>query len=173
MASQLSEAEERERAFSRKGRWNHVRSLADAKTIMKNLFNLALSSKYAIKQDIYEIFVEPGDPEEVMHDYVWVRVSACQKENQLRYQRASVILAAAKTPTDSGNFTTTSISFKYISLSNGLESREPTSSETRDHGDILAEPLKVLQQVLDDETHALEIVGYSHPGKTYSSVSYT
>ncbi|PWA30796.1 zinc finger, PHD-type [Artemisia annua] len=60
-----TEAEERERAFSRKGRWNHVRSLADAKTVMKNLFNLALSSKYAIKQDIYEIFIEPGVPEEI------------------------------------------------------------------------------------------------------------
>ncbi|GJU13643.1 kinesin-like protein KIN-4C isoform X1, partial [Tanacetum coccineum] len=45
MASQLSEAEERERAFSGKGRWNHVRSLADAKTIMNNLFNLASSSR--------------------------------------------------------------------------------------------------------------------------------
>ncbi|PWA55123.1 P-loop containing nucleoside triphosphate hydrolases superfamily protein [Artemisia annua] len=45
MASQLSEAEERERAFSGKGRWNHVRSLADAKTVMNNLFNLASSSR--------------------------------------------------------------------------------------------------------------------------------
>ena len=50
MASQLSEAEERERAFSGKGCWNHVRSLADAKTVMNNLFNLASSSRYAIKQ---------------------------------------------------------------------------------------------------------------------------
>ena len=50
MASQLSEAEERERAFSGKGCWNHVRSLADAKTVMNNLFNLASSSRYAIKK---------------------------------------------------------------------------------------------------------------------------
>lgn len=50
MASQLSKAEEQERAFSRKGHWDHVRSLADAKTVMKNLFNLASSSRYAIKQ---------------------------------------------------------------------------------------------------------------------------
>ncbi|PWA55152.1 syntaxin of plants 81 [Artemisia annua] len=40
---------------------------------------------------------------------------------------------------------------------NGLGSREPTSSETRDHGEILAEPMKVPQQLLDDETHALEV----------------
>ncbi|KAK9072863.1 hypothetical protein SSX86_009298 [Deinandra increscens subsp. villosa] len=45
MASQLSEAEERERAFSGRGRWNSVRSLADAKNIMNYLFNIASSSR--------------------------------------------------------------------------------------------------------------------------------
>ncbi|XP_023750470.1 kinesin-like protein KIN-4C [Lactuca sativa] len=45
MASQLSEAEEREKAFSGKGRWNQVRSLQDAKNIMNYLFNLASSSR--------------------------------------------------------------------------------------------------------------------------------
>lgn len=46
MASQLSEAEERERVFSGRGRWNQVRSLAEAKNIMNYLFNLASSSRY-------------------------------------------------------------------------------------------------------------------------------
>jgi len=45
MASQLSEAEERERVFSGKGRWNQVWSLADAKNLMNFLFNLASSSR--------------------------------------------------------------------------------------------------------------------------------
>lgn len=45
MASQLSEAEERERAFSGRGRWNQVRSLPEAKTVMNFLFNLAASSR--------------------------------------------------------------------------------------------------------------------------------
>lgn len=45
MASQLSEAEERERAFSGRGRWNQVRSLAEAKNVMNFLFNLASSSR--------------------------------------------------------------------------------------------------------------------------------
>ncbi|KAI3820239.1 hypothetical protein L1987_07783 [Smallanthus sonchifolius] len=45
MASQLSEAEERERAFSGRGRWNQVRSLPEAKNIMNYLFNLASSSR--------------------------------------------------------------------------------------------------------------------------------
>lgn len=48
MASQLSEAEERERLFNGKGRWNHVRSLPDAKNIMNYLFQLASSARYAV-----------------------------------------------------------------------------------------------------------------------------
>lgn len=46
MASQLSEAEERERVFSGRGRWNQVRSLAEAKNLMNFLFNLLSSSRY-------------------------------------------------------------------------------------------------------------------------------
>ncbi|GAA0153821.1 microtubule binding motor protein [Lithospermum erythrorhizon] len=49
MASHLSEAGERERAFSGKGRWNQVRSLADAKNIMNFLFNLASSARCQLK----------------------------------------------------------------------------------------------------------------------------
>ncbi|KAI3460070.1 hypothetical protein Pfo_016733 [Paulownia fortunei] len=49
MASQLSEAEERERAFSGRGRWNQVRSLAEAKNIMNFLFNLASSSRCQLR----------------------------------------------------------------------------------------------------------------------------
>ena len=48
MASQLSEAEERERIFSGKGRWNQVRSLPEAKNLMNHLFNLASSSTIII-----------------------------------------------------------------------------------------------------------------------------
>ncbi|KAG9440701.1 hypothetical protein H6P81_020866 [Aristolochia fimbriata] len=49
MASQLSEAEERERLFSGKGRWNQVRSLAEAKNLMNYLFNLASSLKCQLR----------------------------------------------------------------------------------------------------------------------------
>ncbi|XP_062164836.1 kinesin-like protein KIN-4C [Alnus glutinosa] len=49
MASQLSEAEERERIFSGRGRWNQIRSLADAKNIMNYLFNLASSSRCSVR----------------------------------------------------------------------------------------------------------------------------
>nr|GMD93977.1 kinesin-like protein KIN-4C [Ipomoea batatas] len=49
MASHLSEAEERERAFSGRGRWNQVRSLAEGKNIMNFLFNLASSSRCQLR----------------------------------------------------------------------------------------------------------------------------
>ncbi|XP_050379014.1 kinesin-like protein KIN-4C [Argentina anserina] len=49
MASQLSEAEERERGFNGRGRWNQVRSLPDAKTLMNHLFNLASSARCLLR----------------------------------------------------------------------------------------------------------------------------
>ncbi|CAA0809109.1 P-loop containing nucleoside triphosphate hydrolases superfamily protein [Striga hermonthica] len=49
MASQLSEAEERERAFSGRGRWKNIRSLPEAKNIMNFLFNVASSSRCQLK----------------------------------------------------------------------------------------------------------------------------
>ncbi|CAI9115824.1 OLC1v1016825C1 [Oldenlandia corymbosa var. corymbosa] len=39
MASQLSEAEERERAFTSRGRWNQLRSMGDAKSLLQYMFN--------------------------------------------------------------------------------------------------------------------------------------
>ncbi|KAL9272639.1 Kinesin-like protein [Drosera capensis] len=45
MASQLSEAEEHERVFSGRGRWNQTRSLAEAKNLMNYLFILVSTSR--------------------------------------------------------------------------------------------------------------------------------
>ena len=39
MASQLSEAEERERVFANRGRWNQLRSMGDAKNLLQYMFN--------------------------------------------------------------------------------------------------------------------------------------
>ncbi|KAF3329159.1 chromosome-associated kinesin KIF4 [Carex littledalei] len=49
MASQLSEAEERERGFNSKGRWNQIRSLPEAKNMLNFLFNLASSSRCQVR----------------------------------------------------------------------------------------------------------------------------
>ncbi|KAI4339834.1 hypothetical protein MLD38_024733 [Melastoma candidum] len=39
MASQLSEAEERERSLSTRGRWNQLRSMGNAKSLLQHMFN--------------------------------------------------------------------------------------------------------------------------------------
>ena len=45
MASQLSEAEERERAFSGRSRWNQLRSMGDAKGLLQYIFNVAADAR--------------------------------------------------------------------------------------------------------------------------------
>lgn len=46
MASQLSEAEERERAFSGRTRWNQLRSMAEAKNLLQYVFSIAADSRF-------------------------------------------------------------------------------------------------------------------------------
>lgn len=45
MASQLSEAEERERASIGRGRWNHLRLMGDAKNLLQYMFNAAAEAR--------------------------------------------------------------------------------------------------------------------------------
>ena len=46
MASQLSEAEERERAFTSRGRWNQLRSMGEAKNLLQYMFNSLAETRY-------------------------------------------------------------------------------------------------------------------------------
>ncbi|KAF6139665.1 hypothetical protein GIB67_002470 [Kingdonia uniflora] len=41
MASQLSKAEEREHAFTSRGRWNQLRTMGDAKNLLQHMFSVA------------------------------------------------------------------------------------------------------------------------------------
>eukprot|EP00250_Pteridium_aquilinum_P007538 c17227_g1_i1 orf=339-4568(+) len=45
MASQLSEAEERERAFTGRARWQQLRSMGDAKNLLQAVFNSAVDAR--------------------------------------------------------------------------------------------------------------------------------
>jgi hypothetical protein len=45
MASQLSEAEERERTFSGRSRWNQLRSMGEAKSLLQYIFNVAADAR--------------------------------------------------------------------------------------------------------------------------------
>ncbi|XAR62078.1 Plus-end-directed kinesin ATPase [Bertholletia excelsa] len=84
MASQLSEAEERERAFSGKGRWNRVRSLAEAKNIMNYLFNLASSSRC----QLHDKEVECRDKDSEIKD---LKGKVVNLSRQLEMQKAALI----------------------------------------------------------------------------------
>ncbi|KAJ0085394.1 hypothetical protein Patl1_08660 [Pistacia atlantica] len=110
MASQLSEAEERERIFSGRGRWNQVRSLADAKNIMNYLFNLASSSRCLLRDkevDCREKETEIRDlKEKVVKLSSFARQLETQKAeliHQLKLQNATLRNLSMK-PEDSDNF---------------------------------------------------------------------
>ncbi|OMO50768.1 hypothetical protein CCACVL1_30271 [Corchorus capsularis] len=87
MASQLSEAEERERVFSGRGRWNQVRSLADAKNIMNYLFNLASSSRCSLRDK--EVHCREKDAE--IRDLKEKVVKLSSLARQLEAQKADLV----------------------------------------------------------------------------------
>ena len=49
MASQLLDAEQRERGLVGRGRWNQVRSINDAKSLLQYLFNATAESRCVYK----------------------------------------------------------------------------------------------------------------------------
>ncbi|KHN45180.1 Chromosome-associated kinesin KIF4 [Glycine soja] len=55
MASQLSEAEERERAFSNRGRWNQLRSMGEAKNLLQYMFNSVADARCQLWENDMEI----------------------------------------------------------------------------------------------------------------------
>ncbi|CAI9116148.1 OLC1v1017224C1 [Oldenlandia corymbosa var. corymbosa] len=116
MASHLSEAEERERAFSGRGRWNQVRSLPEAKNIMNFLFNLASSSRCQLKDREVDCREKDSEIRDLKEKVVkLVRQIELQKADLIRQEKL-MILASQKPP--NGDFN------KYETrLENGAESR--------------------------------------------------
>ncbi|KAF8105696.1 hypothetical protein N665_0157s0260 [Sinapis alba] len=55
MASQLSEAEERERAFTSRGRWNQLRSMGEAKNLLQYMFNSLAETRCQLWEKDVEI----------------------------------------------------------------------------------------------------------------------
>ncbi|KAH9756215.1 kinesin-like protein KIN-4C [Citrus sinensis] len=82
MASQLSEAEERERVFSGRGRWNQVRALTEAKNIMNYLFNLASSSRCSLRDKEVECREKAAEIRDLKEKVVRVSSLARQLESQ-------------------------------------------------------------------------------------------
>ncbi|EPS57485.1 hypothetical protein M569_17332, partial [Genlisea aurea] len=91
MASQLSEAEERERGSHGRGRWNHLRSMADAKNTLQYIFS---SLGDASRCQLWEKEIEIKEMKEQMKELVGllrqseVRRKEIEKELKLRDQAA-------------------------------------------------------------------------------------
>ncbi|WOK92526.1 kinesin-like protein KIN-4C isoform X1 [Canna indica] len=83
MASQLSEAEERERVFSGRGRWNQVRSLGEAKNLMNHLFNLASSSRCQLRDMEVSCREKAAEITDLKDKLVKLNISKRQLEEEL------------------------------------------------------------------------------------------
>ncbi|OMO78888.1 hypothetical protein CCACVL1_14044 [Corchorus capsularis] len=99
MASQLSEAEERERAFSNRGRWNQLRSMGDAKNLLQYMFN----SLGDTRCQVWEKDIEIKEMKEQLKELVsLLRQSELRRkevENELKLREQAVAIALATSAT--------------------------------------------------------------------------
>eukprot|EP00257_Ricinus_communis_P017132 XP_015575504.1 kinesin-like protein KIN-4A isoform X1 [Ricinus communis] len=97
MASQLSEAEERERGFTNRGRWNQLRSMGDAKNLLQYMFN----SLGDARCQIWEKEMEIKEMKEQFKELVSLlrqseaRRKEVEKELKLREQAVAIALATS------------------------------------------------------------------------------
>ncbi|XP_039023727.1 kinesin-like protein KIN-4A isoform X1 [Hibiscus syriacus] len=99
MASQLSEAEERERAFTSRGRWNQLRSMGDAKNLLQYMFSSLGDSRC----QLWEKEMENREMKEQLKELVGLlRQSELQRkevENELKLREQAVAIALATSVT--------------------------------------------------------------------------
>ncbi|KAL4179730.1 hypothetical protein AMTRI_Chr13g121520 [Amborella trichopoda] len=97
MASQLSEAEERERAFTGRGRWNQLRTMGDAKSLLQYMFNAAADARCRL----WEKEIENKEIKEQMNELVGLlrqseaRRKEIEKQHKLREQAVAIALATS------------------------------------------------------------------------------
>ncbi|XP_047978740.1 kinesin-like protein KIN-4A isoform X1 [Salvia hispanica] len=95
MASQLSEAEERERSISSRGRWNQLRSIGDAKNLLQYMFNHLSDARC----QLWEKDTETKEMKEQIKELVVLlrqselRRKEVEKELKNKDQAASVAMA--------------------------------------------------------------------------------
>ncbi|PON67182.1 Kinesin-like protein [Trema orientale] len=101
MASQLLEAEERERSLIGRGRWNQLRSMGEAKSLLQYMFNTTAEARC----QLWEKNLEIKDTKDQLNELVTLlRISETQRKELVREQKAkeqAVAIALGKS--DSGN----------------------------------------------------------------------
>uniref|UniRef100_A0A803NQP0 Kinesin-like protein n=1 Tax=Cannabis sativa TaxID=3483 RepID=A0A803NQP0_CANSA len=91
MASQLSEAEERERSMIGRGRWNQLRSMGDAKNLLQYMFNTTAEARC----QLWEKNLEIEDMEDKLNELVTLlQISETQRKELVREVRAKEQAAA-------------------------------------------------------------------------------
>ncbi|GLT50118.1 hypothetical protein SLA2020_236260 [Shorea laevis] len=97
MASQLSDAEERERTLVGRGRWSQVRSMADAKNLLQYMFNAAAEARC----QLWEKDMELNELQEQLNELralLWQSESKRKdlvKEQKKKEQAVAIALATA------------------------------------------------------------------------------
>ncbi|XP_030466555.1 kinesin-like protein KIN-4A [Syzygium oleosum] len=95
MASQLSEAEERERGFTNRGRWNQLRSMGDAKNLLQYMF----SSLADTRCQLWERDMEINEMKDQLKELVGLlRQSELQRkevEKELKSREQAIAIALA------------------------------------------------------------------------------
>ncbi|GAU42173.1 hypothetical protein TSUD_305180 [Trifolium subterraneum] len=95
MASQLSEAEERERAFTNRGRWNQLRSMGEAKNLLQYMFSSVGDARCQLWEKDMEIREMKDQIKELvglLRQSEMMRKEA-EKESKVREQAGTTTLA--------------------------------------------------------------------------------
>ncbi|KAL5753019.1 hypothetical protein ACOSP7_023194 [Xanthoceras sorbifolium] len=97
MASQLSEAEERERSVIGRGRWNNLRSMGDAKNLLQYMFNVAAETRcqsWEKDMEIKEIKEQLNELVALLKQSETQRIEL-MKEQKMREQAVAIALATS------------------------------------------------------------------------------
>ncbi|KAL1817747.1 kinesin-like protein KIN-4A [Daucus carota subsp. sativus] len=102
MASQLSEAEERERAFASRGHWNQLRSMGDAKNMLQYMFN----SLGDARCQLWEREIDNKEMEDQLKELVGLlrqsetRRKEVERDLKIREQDLAIALASSASRSD-------------------------------------------------------------------------
>ncbi|KAM1262159.1 hypothetical protein ACFX13_028023 [Malus domestica] len=104
MASQLSEAEEREQSLSGRGRWNQLRTMGDAKNLLQHMFNGAAEARC----QLWEKNMEIKDMQDQLNELVTLlRKSEVQRMELVKEQKVTeeAVAVALSTPASANSRT--------------------------------------------------------------------
>ncbi|CAJ2675396.1 unnamed protein product [Trifolium pratense] len=96
MASQLSEAEERERAFTNRGHWNQLRSMGEAKILLQYMFNSLADTRCQMWEKDMELREMKDQIRELVGLLRQSEIKRKEVEKELKVREQDVANALAK-----------------------------------------------------------------------------